>query len=42
MNKKYIPVKDERDLVRVPKSKAVLNTNVEALHAYKIRKQTYK
>ena len=41
MNKEYIQVKDERDLVRDPKSKAVLNTNVEALHAYKKRKQTY-
>ena len=41
MNKEYVQVKDERDLVRDPKSKAVLNTNVEALHAYKKRKQTY-
>ena len=41
MNKEYIQVKDERDLVRDPKSKAVLNTNIEALHAYKRRKQTY-
>ena len=41
MNKEYIQVKDERDLVKDPKSKAVLNTNVEALHAYKKRKQTY-
>ena len=41
MNKKYIQVKDERDLVKDPRSKAVLNTNVEALHAYKRRKQTF-
>jgi len=41
MNREYIQVKDERDLVKDPKSKAVLNTNVEALHAYKRRKQTY-
>ena len=41
MNKEYVQVKDERDLVRDPKSKAVLNTNIEALHAYKRRKQTY-
>jgi len=41
MNREYIKVKDERDLVKDPKSKAVLNTNVEALHAYKRRKQTY-
>ena len=41
MNKEYIQVKDERDLVKDPKSKAVLNTNIEALHAYKRRKQTY-
>ena len=41
MNKEYIQIKDEKDLVKDPKSKAVLNTNVEALHAYKKRKQTY-
>ena len=41
MNKKYIPIKDERDLVKDPRSKAVLNTNVEALRAYKRRKQTF-
>ena len=41
MNKEYIQIKDERDLVKDPKSKAVLNTNIEALHAYKRRKQTY-
>ena len=41
MNREYIKVKDERDLVKDPKSKAVLNTNIEALHAYKKRKQTY-
>ena len=41
MNKKYIQVKDERDLVKDPRSKAVLNTNVEAFHAYKRRKQTF-
>ena len=41
MVKEYIQVKDEKDLVRDPKSKAILNTNIEALHAYKRRKQTY-
>ena len=41
MNKKYIPIKDERDLVKDPRSKAVLNTNVEALRAYKRWKQTF-
>ena len=41
MNKEYIQIKNERDLVKDPKSKAVLNTNIEALHAYKRRKQTY-
>ena len=41
MNKKYIPIKDERDLVKDPRSKAVLNTNVEALRAYKRRKQIF-
>ena len=41
MNKKYIQIKDERDLVKDPRSKAVLNTNVEALRAYKRRKQTF-
>ena len=41
MNKEYIQIKDERDLVKDPKSKAVLNTNVEALRAYKRRKQTF-
>ena len=41
MNKEYIQIKDVRDLVKDPKSKAVLNTNIEALHAYKRRKQTY-
>ena len=41
MVKEYIQVKDEKDLVRDPKSKAILNTNVEGLAAYKKRKQTY-
>ena len=41
MVKEYVQVKDEKDLVRDPNSKAILNTNIEALHAYKIRKQTY-
>ena len=41
MVKEYIQVNDEKDLVRDPKSKAILNTNIEALHAYKKRKQTY-
>ena len=39
--KEYVQVKDEKDLVRDPNSKAILNTNIEALHAYKKRKQTY-
>ena len=30
MKKEYIKIKDERDLVKDPKSKAVLNTNIEA------------
>ena len=41
MVKEYVKVKDEKDLVRDPNSKAILNTNIEALHAYKKRKQTY-
>ena len=41
MVKEYVQVKDEKDLVRDPNSKAILNTNIEALHAYKKRKQTY-
>ena len=41
MAKEYVQVKDEKDLVRDPNSKAILNTNVEALYAYKKRKQTY-
>ena len=41
MAKEYIQVKDEKNLVRDPNSKAILNTNIEALHAYKKRKQTY-
>ena len=41
MVKEFIQVKDEKDLVRDPKSKAILNTNIEALAAYKKRKKTY-
>ena len=41
MNREYIQVKDERDLVKDPKSKAILNTNIEGLAAYKRRKLTY-
>ena len=41
MVKEYIQVKDQKHLVRDPNSKAILNTNIEALHAYKKRKQTY-
>ena len=41
MAKEYVQVKDQKDLVRDPNSKAILNTNIEALAAYKKRKQTY-
>jgi len=41
MVKEYVQVKDQKHLVRDPNSKAILNTNIEALHAYKKRKQTY-
>ena len=41
MAKEYVQVKDEKNLVRDPNSKAILNTNIEALHAYKKIKQTY-
>ena len=41
MAKEYVQVKDEKNLVRDPNSKAILNTNIEALDAYKKRKQTY-
>ena len=41
MVKEYIKVKDDKNLVRDPNSKAILNTNVEGLAAYKRRKQTY-
>ena len=41
MVKEYIQVEDQKDLVRDPNSKAILNTNVEGLVAYKRRKQTY-
>ena len=40
MVKEYIKVKDDKNLVRDPNSKAILNTNVEGLVAYKRRKQT--
>ena len=39
--KEYIKIKNEQHLVKDPKSKAILNTNVEGLAAYKKRKQTY-
>ena len=41
MVKEYIKVKDDKNLVRDPNSKAILNTNIEGLGAYKRRKQTY-
>jgi hypothetical protein len=41
MVKEYIQVEDQKDLVRDPNSKAILNTNIQALSAYKKRKQTY-
>ena len=41
MVKEYIKVKDDKNLVRDPNSKAILNTNIEGLVAYKRRKQTY-
>ena len=39
--KEYIKIKNEQHLVKDPNSKAILNTNVEGLAAYKKRKQTY-
>ena len=39
--KEYIKIKNEQYLVKDPNSKAILNTNVEGLAAYKKRKQTY-
>ena len=39
--KEYIKIKNEQHLVKDPKSKAILNTNIEGLAAYKKRKQTY-
>ena len=41
MVKEYIKVKDDKNLVRDPNRKAILNTNCEGLVAYKRRKQTY-
>ena len=41
MAKEYIKVKDNQHLVRDPNSKAILNTNVEGLVAYKKRKHTF-
>ena len=41
MAKEYIKVKDDQHLVRDPNSKAILNTNIEGLAAYKKRKQTF-
>ncbi len=41
MVKEYIQVEDQKDLVRDPNSKAILNTNIQSLSAYKKRKQTY-
>ena len=37
-----VQVKDHRDLVRDSGSKAILNTNIEALQAYKKKKATFK
>ena len=39
--KEYIKIKNEQHLVKDPNSKAILNTNVKGLAAYKKRKQTY-
>ena len=39
--KEYIKIKNEKHLVKDPNSKAILNTNIEGLAAYKKRKQTY-
>jgi len=39
--KEYIKIKNEQHLIKDPASKAVLNTNLEGLAAYKKRKQTY-
>ena len=39
--KEYIKIKNEQHLIKDPTSKAVLNTNLEGLAAYKKRKQTY-
>ena len=39
--KEYIKIKNEQHLVKDPNSKAILNTNVEGLAAYKKRKQSY-
>lgn len=35
MNKRYIPVENNKDLVRDIETKAILNINNEALEAYK-------
>jgi hypothetical protein len=35
----YIKVKDEENLVRDPQSRAILNTDIDTLKAYKQRKQ---
>lgn len=35
----YVRVKNEQSLVRDAKSTAILNTDNETLHAYKMRKQ---
>jgi hypothetical protein len=35
----YIKVKDEENLARDPQSRAILNTDVDTLKAYKQRKQ---
>jgi hypothetical protein len=41
MSKEYVKVKEDKNLVRDPNSKAILNTNIEGLAAYKRRKLTY-
>lgn len=39
MKQDYLKVKDEENLVRDPKSNAILNTDLATLKAYKQRKQ---
>ena len=41
MVKEFIKVKEDKNLVRDLNSKAILNTNIQGLAAYKKRKQTF-